>query len=171
MRRRVKKREMKRMEGQAYSSCSEAFRYVHKNFESLCAAGIGKRSGPSWEYFADLLARDGLTNAAKQPLTPNAARLVFRRVEQAIAAENKAAQPKAAAPPRQPRPKPNWSPPVAPVASATIPRASVPGTTTTDRSSPAPDDGFTEEARAQLAALDRQLEWRDRFLHPPKLKE
>ena len=171
MRRKVKKREIKRMEGKAYSTCSEAFRYVHRNFEALHAAGIGKRSGPTWEYFAGLLARDGLTNAAKEPLTPNAARLVFRRVEQAIAAENKVAQPKAATTPRQLRPDPNWSPPVAPVARATIPRASVPGTTTTNRSSSAPDDGFTEEARAQLVALDRQLERRDRFLHPPKLKE
>ena len=63
----------------------------------------------------------------------------------------------------------DWRPvPSEPPRAPPAPRRTPPDTTV---SAPATPRELSEAARAKLAALDRQLDWRDRFVNPPKRKD
>lgn len=171
MRRKIAARELRRMEEQAYDNHSEAFRCVRANFDDLLKRGAGAKGGPSWESIAALLAREGQTNIHGAPLTADAVRKLFGRVRRAVALERGLPTARLASSQQPSRRAAGWRPPVIPPVRMSVPRAAASPASTTNRSTSDPDDGLTEEARAKLAALDRQFEWRDRFLHPPKRKE
>ena len=168
-------RVLTRSRKDAYRRCSPAYRWLRERHTQLEPALAGY--DPSLRAIAIEMAEGGITGGRGKPLSAKALMAIWQRVcrdiqaEATEATERKAAQAAAIEargrhPSRLPatwRPTPIESPP-----SRAVPRPAPP--THTD-SAPAAPREIPEAARATLAALDRQLEWRDRYVNPPKRKD
>lgn len=146
---------------------STLFWYMLDNYDDLArsAARTRIRWAPLSQRFAALGLLDG---EGKAPTAENA-RLTWWNVRQEVAKRQAEARHKAE-PTIQPSRLPaTWKPtPVEPTPARAMPRP-VPSTNT--NSAPAAPRELPEAARATLAALDSQLDWRDRYVNPPKRKE
>lgn len=168
-------RVLTRSRKDAYRRCSPAYRWLRERHTQLEPALAGY--DPSLRGIAMEMAEGGITGGRGKPLSAKALMAIWQRVRRDIqaeateAAERKAAQAAAIeARGRHPSRLPaTWRPtPIEPPPSRAVPRPAPP--THTD-SAPAAPREIPEAARATLAALDRQLEWRDRYVNPPKRKD
>ena len=168
-------RVLTRSRDTSYRRRSPTYRWLRQRHDKLAPAF--DEFEPPLREIADEMAAGGLTGGKGKPLTAKALLGIWRRVcrdlhiEATEAAERKAAQAAAVQahgghPSRLPA---TWKPtPVEPTPARALPRPAPP--TNTD-SAPAAPIELSEAARATLAALDRQLDWRDRHVNPPKRKE
>ncbi len=168
-------RVLTRSRKDAYRRCSPAYRWLRERHTQLEPAFA--EYDPSLRGIAIEMAEGGITGGRGKPLSAKALMAIWQRVcrdiqaEATEAAERKAAQAAAVeARGRHPSRLPaTWRPtPIEPPPSRVVPRPAFP--TNTD-SAPAAPREIPEAARATLAALDRQLEWRDRYVNPPKRKD
>ena len=146
---------------------STLFWYMLDNHEELSRSATGKRI--RWAPLAERFAALGLLDGAGKAPTAENARLTWWNVRQEVAKRQAELRQKAAPATPPSRMPASWRPtPIEPPASRVVPRP--PSPTHTD-SVPAAPRELPEAARATLAALDRQLEWRDRYVNPPKRKD
>ena len=132
----------------------------HRKVSKLLA-----RENPSWIVVADMVAAAGVLNTRGHPATPDSVRRVWACVLKDVEARTRQKSAKRVNPSRLPA---NWKPtPADPPQPAAAPRYAPPNTVPA-RTAPIE---LSEEARATLAALDRQLDHRDRFVNPPKRKD
>ncbi len=165
MRQRLTKRDLKQLEKDEYGKTSPVYRYVRDSYAELVGLKVGQPSGPSWESFAQLLARRGQTNGRGGRLTAETARKLFRRVALEVEARPKHGPSRSATPHRS-RQREDWEPPLArtenPVRRRTLPPPP-------PKVPPAGDyDHLPEEVRAQLTAVDEQFAHLDRHIIRPK---
>lgn len=159
----------------SYRRRSPAYRWLRERHSRLSLAF--DEFEPPLREIADEMAEGGITGGKGKPVTAKALLGIWRRVcrdlriEATELAEHKAAQ-AAAVQSRgghSSRLPATWKPtPVEPPPARAVPRP-IPSTNTD--SAPAPPRELPEAARATLAALDSQLEWRDRHVNPPKRKD
>ena len=168
-------RVLARSRENSYRRRSLAYRWLRERHGQLAPAFAEYE--PPLREIAGEMAQGGITGGGGKLLTAKALLGIWQRVcrdiqaEATEAAERKAAQAAAIeARGRHPSRMPaTWRPtPVEPPASRVVPRPAPP--THTD-SAPVALSELPEAARATLAALDRQLEWRDRYVNPPKRKD
>lgn len=168
---RPSKRELQlAREEEGFRGRSATYRYVRLNLQRFTAMGVGTQDGPTWEAFAARLTREHQTNRQGGPLGADSARRIFKRARRDDQAEQAAKagakQQRDAQPSRLPA---TWKPtPVEPTPVRAMPR---PMPLTNTDSAPAAPIELSEAARATLAVLDRQLDWRDRHVNPPKRKD
>lgn len=168
---RPSKRELQLVrEEEGFRGRSATYRYIRLNLPRFNAMGVGTRDGPTWEAFAARLTREQQTNRQGGPLGADSARRIFERARKDDQAEQagqaSAKQQRDAQPSRLPA---TWTP--TPAAS---PRAPAPPRVETrhyTESPPLVEEDLPEEVRANLAALDSQFAWADRFVNPPKKKD
>ncbi len=168
-------RVLTRSRKEAYRRCSPAYRWLRERHTELEPAFT--EYDPSLRGIALEMAEGGVTGGRGKPLSAKTLRAIWQRVcrdlriETTKAAERKAE--KAAAiqargghPSRLPA---TWKPtPVEPTPARAISRPAPP--TNTD-SAPAAPIELSEAAKARMASLDRQLNWRDRYVIPLKRKD
>ena len=146
---------------------SPLFHWLAENYAELEPATAGPRS--DWRPLRAKAIQHGITDDAGNSPSERTMRDTFRKVRREVAkrqAELRHKAERATPPSRMPA---SWRPaPIEPPASRAVPRPAPP--TNTD-SAPAAPREIPEAARATLAALDRQLEWRDRYVNPPKRKD
>lgn len=146
---------------------SPLFHWLAENYAELEPATAGPRS--DWRPLRAKAIQHGITDDAGNSPSERTMRDTFRKVRQEVAKRQAELRQKAepATPPsRMPA---TWRPtPIEPPPSRVASRP--PSPTNTD-SAPATPRELPEAARATLAALDRQLEWRDRYVNPPKRKD
>jgi len=146
---------------------STLFWYMLDNYEDLSRSALGKRI--RWAPLSERFAALGLLNGQGKAPTAENARLTWWNVRQEVA-KRQAQDQHRAEPTIQPSRLPaTWKPtPVEPTLARAISR---PALSTNTDSAPAAPIELSEAARATLAALDRQLDWRDRYVIPPKRKD
>jgi len=159
----------------SYRRRSPAYRWLRERHDKL--APVFEEFEPPLREIADEMAEGRITGGKGMPLTAKALFGIWRRVcrdlrtEATKAAERKAEK-AAAVQARGGHPSrlaATWKPtPVDLTLARAISRTAAP--TNTD-SAPAAPIELSEAARARLAALDRQLDWRDRYVIPPKRKD
>ena len=158
----------------SYRRCSVAYRWLRERHDRLAPA-LNKLE-PALGELAKEMAEGGITGGRGNVLTAKSLMTIWQRVcrdLQAEAAEAEMAKSQQAAavkargghPSRLPV---TWRPPVAEPARAAEPPRYAPPNTVPARTAPTE---LSEKARAKLAALDRQLDHRDRFVNPPKHKD
>lgn len=159
----------------AYRRCSPAYRWLRERHTQLEPAFA--EYDPSLRGIAVEMAEGGITGGRGKPLSAKALMAIWQRVcrdlqsEATEAAKRKAAQAAAVQargghPSRLPA---TWKPtPAEPPRTPAASRVEPPHNTD---SAPAAPIELSEAARARLAALDRQLDWRDRHVNPPKRKD
>jgi len=168
MTRKIPTRELRKLELDRGGGRTAAYRYIWANYQRFLGVGVGVSGRVSWDAFAAMLIREGLTNKQGGHLSTNSARRIFGRVSKDYLSEEAAKARKLSRPANPSRLPATWQPPVAqPARAAVSPRDASPNTVPV-RTAPRE---LTEEARATLAALDRQLDHRDRFVNPPKRKD
>lgn len=159
------------LKARAHDARSELYRYLRRRHRVL--SNTIARHNPSWASVAAEVAAAGIMGAKGKPASPDALRLMWKRVcrdvdagKAAGARRRTAEAARGAQPSRLPA---DWRPvPSEPPRAPPAPRRTPPDTTV---SAPATPRELSEAARAKLAALDRQLDWRDRFVNPPKRKD
>jgi len=168
-------RVLTRSRKDAYRRCSPAYRWLRERHTELEPAFA--EYDPSLRGIALEMAEGGVTGGRGKPLSPKSLMAIWQRVcrdlriEVTEVAERKAekvaaVQARGGHPSRLPA---TWKPtPVEATHARAISRPAYP--TNTD-SAPAPPIEMSEAGRATLAALDRQLDWRDRHVNPPKRKD
>jgi len=145
---------------------STLFWWLSEHHDALIAAAAGRRI--HWVAHIPHFAALGLSDGEGKPVTPRTASDTWSKVKRDIARLRtaKAAQARDLQPSRLPA---TWRPtPVEPTPARAISRPAHP--TNTDTAPVAPIE-LSETAKATLASLDRQLDWRDRFVIPPKRKD
>ena len=148
------------------SERSSLFWWLSDQHDEILAAAAGRRIqwAPLISRFAELDLRDG----EGKPVTARTASDTWAEVKRTIAerqAMKAAAQARNQHPSRLPA---TWRPtPVEPPQTAMTPRYAPPNTAP---ASTAPIE-LSEKARRTMAALDRQLDYRDRFVRPPTRKD
>ena len=145
---------------------SSLFWYLLENHDDLLRAATGTRIlwGPLCEQFA----ADGLRDAEGKPPSPETARMTWWRVRREVAKRRAAKQ---AEPP--PKLHPSRMPATARPVAVEPPRAAEPRQYATPSPHPAqtaPPE-VSQKVRDKLALFDRQLDYRDRYLNPPKRKD
>jgi len=159
----------------SYRRRSPAYRWLRERHDKL--APVFEEFEPPLREIADEIAQGRITGGKGVLLTAKALSGIWRRVcrdlriEATEAAERKAE--KAAAiqargghPSHLPA---TWKP--TPVEATPARAISRPAHPTNTDSAPAAPIEMSEAGKATLAALDRQLDWRDRFVIPPKRKD
>ncbi len=159
----------------SYRRRSLAYRWLRERHDKLAPAF--DEFEPPLREIADEMAGGGITGGKGAPLTAKALLGIWRcvcrdlRIEAAEAVERKAAQAAAVQahggyPSRLPA---TWKPtPAEPPQAPPAPRVETRHHT---ESPPLREEDLPEDVRANLAALDRQFEWADRFVNPPKKKD
>jgi len=159
----------------SYRRRSRAYRWLRERHDKLAPAF--EEFEPPLREIAAEMAEGGITGGKGLPLTAKALLGIWRRVcrdlqtEATKVAERKAEkaqaiQARGGHPSRLPA---TWKPtPVEVTPVRAISHAAYP--TNTDSVPTAPIE-MSEAGRARLAALDRQLDWRDRHVNPPKRKD
>ena len=132
----------------------------HRKVSKLLA-----RENPSWIVVADMVAAAGVLNIRGQPATPDSVRRVWACVIKDVEASERQKSAKRVNPSRLPA---NWKPTPVELPQTTVAPRYAPPNTVPARTAP---KEMSEKARATLAALDRQLDHRDRFVNPPKRKD
>jgi hypothetical protein len=108
---KVTAHELRALDHAAYRGRSDVYRYLRRNYARLIAKRLGKPDGPSWNAVAAFLSERGFENVRGEPLSGDAVRRVFRRVERDIGCV-KQASPKPHAPvPPPSRQRADWQPP------------------------------------------------------------
>jgi len=168
-------RVLNRSRKEAYRRCSPAYRWLRERHTEL--GPVFAEYDPSLRGIALEMAEGGVTGGRGKPLSAKALMAIWQRVcrdlrvEATKVAERKAEkadaiQARGGHPSRLPA---TWKPtPVEARPALAISRAASP--TNTDSALAAPIE-LSEAARATLAALDCQLDWRDRYVIPPKRKD
>ena len=159
------------LKARAHDGRSKLYRYLRREHR-LLSATIAKHD-PSWASIAAEVAGAGVMGSNNKPASPDALRLMWKRVCRDVEEEKAAKAQRLAAekdrgvhPSRLPA---TWKPtPIETTPARASSRLAPP--TNTD-SAPAAPIELSEAARARLAALDRRLEWRDRHVNPPKRKD
>jgi hypothetical protein len=113
MGRRLTKRDLKELERDEFGTTSPVYRYIRDSYAELAGLKVGRPGGPSWESFAQLLARRGQTNGKGERLTADTARKLFRRVSAEMEARPSAAS-MHPMPAHRSRQRGDWSPPERP---------------------------------------------------------
>lgn len=145
---------------------SPLFWWMVKHHDDLAAKADGNRM--RWVPLCATFASLGFTDTAGNPHSKRGAREVWLKARSYVA-KRKATSARASTARAQPSRLPTtWRPPVAEPARAAEPPRDASPNTVPARTAPRE---LTEEARATLAALDRQLDHRDRFVNPPKRKD
>jgi len=168
-------RVLTRSRKEAYRRCSPAYRWLRERHTELGPAFA--EYDPSLRGIALEMAEGGVTGGRGKPLSAKALMAIWQRVcrdlrveatEVANCKAEKAAavQARGAHPSRLPA---TWKP--TPVEATPARAISRPALSTNTDSAPAAPIELSEAARATLAALDRQLDWRDRYVIPPKRKD
>jgi len=155
-------------------ACSEErsplFWWLLKHHAEIAQIAKGRRM--RWEPLLRRVLARGLTDGSAKSPTAETVRKTWWKVrrEVARATELEIVKAQLAAAKVQPSRLPaTWKPtPVEPTLARAIPR---PAPSTNTDSAPAAPIELSEAARATLAALDRQLDWRDRYVIPPKRKD
>lgn len=168
MTRKIPTHELRKLEMDRGGGRTAAYRYIWSNYQRFAGAGVGVSGGASWDAFAAMLIREGLTNKQGGHLSTNSARRIFGRVSKDFLAEQAAKAMKASRSTNPSRLPATWRPTVAEPARAAEPPRYAPPNIVPARAAP---KELSEKARAKLAALDRQLDHRDRFVNPPKQKD
>ena len=159
----------------SYRRRSPAYRWLRERHDKLAPAF--EEFEPPLREIADEMAEGGITGGKGKPLNAKALLGIWRRVcrdlrvEATEAAERKAekaaaVQARGGHPSRLPQ---TWK--QTPVEPTLAPAISRPAPSTNTDSVPAAPIEMSEAGRATLAALDRQLDWRDRYVIPPKRKD
>jgi len=159
----------------SYRRRSPAYRWLRERHDKL--APTFEEFEPPLREIADEMAEGRITGGKGMPLTAKALLGIWQRVcrdlrtEATKAAERKAekaaaVQARGGHPSRLPA---TWKP--TPVEATPARAISRPAPPTHTDSAPAAPIELSEAARARLAALDRQLDWRDRYVIPPKRKD
>jgi len=168
-------RVLTRSRKEAYRRCSPAYRWLRERHTEL--EPVFAEYDPSLRGIALEMAEGGVTGGRGKLLSAKALMAIWQRVcrdlrvEATEVAKRKAEkadaiQARGGHPSRLPA---TWKPtPVEATLARAISRTAAP--TNTD-SAPAAPIELSEAARARLAALDRQLDWRDRYVIPPKRKD
>ncbi len=145
---------------------SPLFWWMVKHHDDLAAKADGNRM--SWTPLCATFAALGFTNTAGKPHSKRGAREVWLTARSYVA-KRKAASARTNAARTQPSRLPvTWRPPVAEPARTAEPPRYAPPNTVPARTTPTE---LSDKARAKLAALDRQLDHRDRFVNPPKRED
>jgi len=145
---------------------STLFWWLSEHHDALIVAAAGRRI--RWIAHIPRLAALGLSDGEGKPVTPRTASDTWSEVKRDIARLRaaKAAQARDLQPSRLPV---TWKPtPVEPTPARAISRPAHP--INTDSAPAAPFD-MSEAGKARMASLDRQLNWRDRFVIPLKDKD
>ena len=142
---------------------STLYRWLHSHRRVI--AKMLARENPSWIVVAESVAAADVVNTRGQPASPASVRRVWACVLKDTAAAETARARKTVQPSRLPA---TWKPIPVPSPRAADPARYAPPLPTP--AMPAPTE-MSEKVRAKLAALDRQLDHRDRFVNPPKRKD
>jgi hypothetical protein len=151
----------------AHDGKSKLYRYLRREHRVLSKA-IAQHD-PSWASIAAEVAAANVMGRDGKPASPDAVRNIWARVCRDVEvekAERKAARAKKGVQPS--RLPATWKPTPVPSPRAADPARYAPPLPTPARSAPRE---LTEEAKATLAELDRQIAHRDRFVSPPKRKD
>lgn len=158
----------------SYRRCSVAYRWLRERHDRLAPA-LNKLN-PALGELAKEMAEGGITGGRGNILTAKSLMTIWQRVCRDLQAETvkveltksqQAAEVKArnGHPSRLPA---TWRPTAAEPDRAAEPSRYASPNTVPARTAP---KEMSEKARAKLAALDRQLDHRDRFVNPPKRKD
>lgn len=168
-------RVLTRSRAEAFRRCSPAYRWLRERHTQLEPAFAAY--DPSLRGIALELAASGITGGRGKPLSAKALMAIWQRVCRDLQSETdelahrKAAQAAAVEargiqPSRLPA---TWKPtPVEPPRAPPVPRVEPWHHT---GSPPLREEDLPEDVRANLAALDGQFAWADRFVNPPKKKD
>ena len=159
----------------SYRRRSPAYRWLRERHDKLAPAF--EEFEPPLREIANEMAEGGITGGKSMPLTAKALLGIWRRVcrdlqteatkaAERIAEKAAAIQARGGHPSRLPA---TWKP--TPVEATPARALSRPASPTNTDSAPAAPIELSEAARATLAALDCQLDWRDRYVIPLKRKE
>ena len=158
------------LKARAHDGRSKLYQYLRRQHRVLSAT-IAKHN-PTWASIAAEVSEAGVMGSNGKPTSPDALRLMWKRVCRDVEAEKllkvqrrAAEQDRGAQPSRLPS---TWKPtPAEPPRAPPPPRVEPRHNT---ESPPLREEDLPEDVRANLAALDRQFEWADRFVNPPKRK-
>lgn len=158
----------------SYRRRSLAYRWLREAHAQL--SPVLNKLDPAFGEIAKEMAAGGITGGRGHPLTAKSLMTIWDRVCRDIQAEAKAlreakAEEEASRNARRVNPSrlpASWKPMPAELAEPTPAPRYAPPNTVSARTAPIE---LSEEARATLAALDRQLDHRDRFVNPPKRKD
>ena len=143
---------------------SDLYRWLRARHRAL--SKLLADQNPSWIVVADKVAAAGVTNTRGGAPSADSVRRVWACVVKDIEAEAKRKVGSKVQPSRLSN---DWRP--TPAATPRPSPAARPIPFNNTVSTPAAPRELTEEARATLAALDAQLDYRDRFVNPPKRKD
>jgi hypothetical protein len=166
MSRRLTKSDLRQLDRDEYGATSPVYRYIRESYAELVARKVGRPGGPSWESFAQLLARQGQTNGKGEPLKADTARKLFRRVAQEVEARPTPSTGRPMANHRS-RQRGDWEPPLARTERPAGRRAPPPPPPPKAPSEGAYDH-LPEDVKAQLTAVDEQFAYLDRHIIRPK---
>lgn len=157
-----------RLKTRAHDGKSRLYQYLRREHRTLARA-LAKHD-PSWASIAAEIAAHGVMGRNGKPASPSSVRNMWTRICRDLAAEKKARTTRTAERGVQPSRLPvTWRPPVAePPRVPAAPRAELPprtGTSLLDA------EDLPEDVKENLAALERQFAWADRFVNPPKRKD
>jgi len=155
-------------------ACSEErsplFWWLLKHHAEIAESAKGRRM--RWEPLLRRILARGLTDGSAKSPTAETVRKTWWKVrrEVARARELEIADAQLASAKIQPSRLPaTWKP--TPVEATPVRDISRPAYPTNTDSAPTAPIEMSEAGRATLAALDRQLDWRDRYVIPPKRKD
>lgn len=165
MGRRLTKLDLRQLERDECGATSPVYRYIRDSYAELVGLKVGRKGGPSWKSFAQLLARRGQTNGKGEPLKADTARKLFRRVSQEVEARP-APSTGRALPIHRSRQRGDWEPPLTRTEQPVGRRAQLPP----PPKAPAQGayDHLPEDVKAQLTAVDEQFAYLDRHIIRPK---
>ena len=152
---------------------SSLFWYMLDHHDEFARAATGTRI--RWAPLCEQFAADGLLDGEGKAPTPANARITWWNVRREVAkrrAASSAEPPVKLQPSRMPA---TWRPPVAepgrpaePPRAPAVPRAELPSRTGTSLLNA---EDLPEDVRENLAALERQFAWADRYVNPPKKED
>jgi len=155
-------------------ACSEErsplFWWLLKHHAEIAESAKGRRM--RWEPLLRRVLARGLTDGSAKSPTAETVRKTWWKVRREVARAKKLeiANAQLASAKIQPSRLPaTWKP--TPVEATPARAISRPASSTSTDSAPTAPIEMSEAARARLAALDRQLDWRDRFVIPLKRKD